>query len=81
MASSTEVEVGMEKVAVSRKRTHDGRCVKAASPLPEVVSPLPEVVSTLPISAFFSSVSQILYRLDQLACTLLSFVTVCEILF
>lgn len=53
MASSTEVEVGMEKVAVSRKRTHDGRCVKAASPLPEVVSPLPEVVSTLHISAFF----------------------------
>ena len=37
MASSTEVEVGMEKVAVSRKRTHNGRCVKAPSPMPEVV--------------------------------------------
>ena len=55
MASSTEVEVGMEKVVVNRKRTHDDNRVRAASPLPEVVHPLLEVVSTLPVSNFTSS--------------------------
>ncbi|KAL8595948.1 hypothetical protein ACOMHN_018260 [Nucella lapillus] len=43
MDSSAEVEVGMEKVAVSRKRNHSGRCVNAPSlPLPEVnIGPAP----------------------------------------
>ncbi|XP_070172993.1 choline-phosphate cytidylyltransferase B-like isoform X1 [Littorina saxatilis] len=41
MATNSEMEVGMEKVTVSRKRTHDGRCKNACPQLEVNLGPAP----------------------------------------